>query len=873
MGNFSSKFAGLFKRKKETLAQPEAVRAPSPGKSEPSLRERMLSGPPVPPAVAGPMMPPPPSAPPPKVGTEKIGYAPAVGRPVTGQSAPVPPRPMPPPVPPPVPPPIPPPMPVPKPPVPPVSGPAPLPPPLPTRSAQLGDRASVPKQFTGQPSAEEPTFVPAQREGVAGGKMWVEDAPGAEKVRPPWMSGGRKTQSLKSQPPRPSVPAPAQTKAPSQPPPWVAQPEFSLPPAQPPTNVTPPPAAPAHVMPPKPPVAGPAELSGGQQRPPGDQIPFVPKAPTQFQFRELPVLDAGAESSEVLPHAPVHQPPPANRPPEASGRPVPPKTDYAAPKPVPVIRPSAPAPPVVAPFVPPAPVAAPATPASPMAAPVVPPSPKPAAPVPPQRHAGPQGPVPRTREPVPPAALPLPVVAPQVAKLAPAAAPAPPPAGQGPVVQAARPVQAKAAAPKPATGGPAGQVPVQGPRPTRASTTKGIGQPIGQQMRGIVVPAGVDGPTSLAARRRGSRLWSSLFIFVLVAAAGAAGYFYWLQTRETKLVCQPMLEGYRLSNTAYLMNPIVAEIERLHQSYLERLAPLRQEQGRHEQSVAAAEKLAKDAEAQVAAAKQALAALEVKHKQEAVGMNAQGQEQFEARFKALEAELATTRQNFQKAIAERARSIKIDFGEDPSETEPDIVVSRFRTGLYGAGPGVDRKAEQAWAENQLAQWRTYFEYWKSQRVALQEEFKGSQGQLGNVLERQKAEVEKAREAITKAEQQLRATQEAAASARKALGSGGFDPKAVEAELFVQMDAVPEKFKLAESSERIEGRFVFSRLEDNANVRPGKYVVFFKAWKGDQEYWAFAEADVVHLQVMNVRVFPENLLEKRRMLIEGKFEGQ
>lgn len=381
----------------------------------------------------------------------------------------------------------------------------------------------------------------------------------------------------------------------------------------------------------------------------------------------------------------------------------------------------------------------------------------------------------------------------------------------------------------------------------------------------------VDSPTSLASRRRGSRLWASLFVFVLLAAAGAAGYFYWLQTRETRLVCQPMLEGYRLSNTAYIMNPIVAEIERLHQSYLERLAPLRQEHGRHEQAVAAAEKLAKDAEGQVAAAKQALAALEVKHKQEAIGMNAQGQQQFEARFKALEAELATTRQNFQRAIAERAKSIKIDFSEDPSETEPDIVVSRFRTGLYGAGPGVDRKGEQAWAENQLAQWRTYFEYWKSQRAALQDEFKGSQGQLGNILERQKAEADQAREAITKAEQQLKATQEAAAAARKALESGGFDPKGVEAELIVQLDALPEKFKLAESGERVDGRFIFSRIEDNPNLKPGKYVVFFKAWREDQEYWAFAEAEVVSMQTVSMRVFPENLLEKRRMLLDGKFD--
>jgi len=260
-------------------------------------------------------------------------------------------------------------------------------------------------------------------------------------------------------------------------------------------------------------------------------------------------------------------------------------------------------------------------------------------------------------------------------------------------------------------------------------------------MRGIVPQGAIEAPTSLAARRRGSRVWSSLFLLVLLGAIGAAGYFYWRQTRETRLVCQPMLDGYRLAKTAYLMNPLVAEVERLHQRYLEQLAPLQQEQARREQAVAAADKIAKEAEAPVAAAKQALAALEMKHKQEAVGINSQGQEQFEARFKVLEGELASTRQNFQRAIGERARRIKIDFSEDPAETEPDIVVSRFRTGLYGAGAGVDRKAEQAWAEEQLSQWRTYFDYWKSQRAALQEEFKGSQGQFGNILERQKAEAE------------------------------------------------------------------------------------------------------------------------------------
>ena len=432
------------------------------------------------------------------------------------------------------------------------------------------------------------------------------------------------------------------------------------------------------------------------------------------------------------------------------------------------------------------------------------------------------------------------------------------------------PAKPDAASPSGTGVAPAAVAPMRGGRPV---ATKAPRQSAAVQMRGIIPQGGAEAPTSLAARRRGSRVWSSLFLFVLLGAAGAGGYFYWMQMRETRLVCQPMLDGYRFSKTAYLMNPLVAEVERLHQRYLEQLAPLRQEQARRQNAVAAAEKVAREAEAPVAAAKQALAALEAKHKQEAVGINAQGQEQFETRFKALETELASTRQNFQRAIAEKARRIKIQFSEDPGETEPDIVVSRFRTGLYGAGAGVDRKAEQAWAEEQLSQWRNYFEYWKSQRTALQEEFNGSQGQFGNILERQKAELEQARAAVAKAEQQLKATQDAAETARKALGAGGFDPKSVEAELFAQMDALPEKFKLAESGERADGRFVFSKLQLNPNTPPGKYVVFFRAWKDDKEYWAFNAAELVRLQETSVRVFQECLLDKRRMLLEGKFDAQ
>lgn len=871
MGNFSSRLANLFGGKKNP-DEPGAVRAPSPGKGTPSLRDQMIASPPPapPPVVSGAPVPVPPPLPRReggKAGTEKIDYASAVRRQAHGGVGagprPVPPLP-----------PMPaqgmmrPAVPVPPPPVAPgVSAQAPK---IPGAPAVFGvpPVPSVPPLPSGSGVVPQPVAPPRPIAGVAAqafspgigpvSKAPTEEVGGGEKVRPPWMSGGRKTQTLKPLPPREPR---AASDAPhlAHPPAWVAGPSAPprpapMAPAAPapapisgPAMVPPAvrrPAGPAPVVSPTPPVSAgslPAQSADVEARLPGPfapapspvpeaspqpvatpmgspqpQGPAVAKVPPNFRFRELPVLDAGVGETGEAPPVAV----PATRP---SPAPVPPPRMAGAPVPV--------APPLPATVVP-------AGPAAPSA-------------------VGLAG-----KPPVPP--------------------PMPAPPKAGPPLQAAVVVAAKATdAVSGAGAAPGTALPSQAPVPSGsvagpavprrvpaagAATVKGIGQPIVASAQGAA-------PASLAARRRGSRLWSSLFLLVLLGAGAAAAYFYWMQTRETRLVCQPMLDGYKVSDSAYLMNPLVAEVERLHQRYLEQLEPLRQEQARREQAVAAAERMAKEAEAPVAAAKQAFAALEVKHKQEAVGINAQSQEQFEARFKALEAELASTRQNFQRAIADRAQRIKIDFAEDPAETEPDIVVSRFRTGLYGAGAGVDRKAEQAWAEEQLSQWRGYFEYWKSQRVALQEEFRLSQGQFGGIIEKQKAEVEKARAAMAKAEQQLKAAQDAADAARKAMGAGGFDPKKIEAELVAQMDALPEKFRLVESAARSDGKYVFAKLDENASVSPGKYVVFFRAWKDEKEYWAFSEADVVRLQETSMRVFPESLLEKRRMLLEGKFDPE
>lgn len=687
---------------------------------------------------------------------------------------------------------------------------------------------------------------------VGGVKAFEEASSGGEKVRPPWMSGGRKTQTLKPLPPREARPASGPVQ-PSHPPKWIAghptvtpsPPPMPVPSAQMPMSgpsreAGPPelpkamgsPVAPSteSKVGPSAPMAPPAATGMPRQGPPAAKIP------QNFSFRELPVLDSGSEPPAVA--SPVVAPVSAPQPAKSSQGPV---RSQAVVPPLPVVPPMAVAPPM---------------------------------PVAPPRPVGPPSAVPRGVM-QPPMPGPLPAVVPPVAA-APIDTPVPAkttevvPGGGG----APRGVALAGNAPGASGVGPATGRKTPGGVGGGAALRKGIGLPIaGPQQQGAPAQGAAVAPASLAARRRGSRLWSSLFLLVLLGAGGVAAYFYWTQTRETRLVCQPMLDGYKISETAYLMNPLVAEVERLHQRYQEQLEPLRTEQARREQAVAAAEKAAKEAEAPVAAAKQALAALEMKHKQEAVGLNAQGQEQFEARFKALEAELANTRQSFQRAIADRAGRIKIEFAEDPAETEPDIVVSRFRTGLYGAGVGVDRKAEQAWAEEQLGQWRGYFEYWKSQRTKLQEEFRASQGQFGGILDKQKAEVEKARAAIAKTEQQLKVAQDAAEAARKAMGAGGFDPKSIEAELFAQMDALPEKFKLAESGARADGKFVFSKLDQNPNTPPQKYVVFFRAWNNEKEYWAFAEAEVVRLQEVVMRVFPESLMEKRRMLLEGKFEPE
>lgn len=363
-----------------------------------------------------------------------------------------------------------------------------------------------------------------------------------------------------------------------------------------------------------------------------------------------------------------------------------------------------------------------------------------------------------------------------------------------------------------------------------------------------------------------------LLSLVVLGAAGAGGYFYWFQSRETRVVCHVALEGYEVSDSAYLMNPLIAEIERLYQQYTEQREPLLKDRTVRQDAVAAAEKGAQEVDARLAAAQQNLAAVEARQKQEVSGKNNVAQEEFEARFKALDAELARTREDFHRAIGERAKKIQIQFSEDAADNEPDLVVSRFRTGLYGAGVGVDRKAEQSWAEEQLGHWRKYYEFWQTQRASLQEQFKQTQGQMSGVLERQKAELEQARAAVAEVEKQVMTARAGVEAARKTVDESKHDPKAAETALLAQMDELPEKFKLAAGRRREDGAFVFDHLDTNPNVPQGRYVVFVRARKGEEEYWGFLNTEVLPFEETTVRMFPDHLLNKRRMLVEGKFEN-
>lgn len=328
-----------------------------------------------------------------------------------------------------------------------------------------------------------------------------------------------------------------------------------------------------------------------------------------------------------------------------------------------------------------------------------------------------------------------------------------------------------------------------------------------------------------------------LLLLILVGV----GVSFWLlkPKGEMDLVCYLTAPNFEIDGTAYLVRPLVSEIQLIQERYekaknnaqdnvkkaddlLEKEADLIE--GRLKSLEKKVNKLKEQRDTLRAEIEQVLNKRRKKVNQIWEDANSNQEDDYDAKLK-----------NFKNSIAKRAQDLKLNWPEKFDVEAPDVYVSAFRLGLYRARSGsVDKTKELAWAESKLKEWRDYV----AELDAQQLEVKGKAFDVQFEAETAIAELE---QRLGKLNEEIAKEETSLAEAGDSIKKDEEKPTTPEANLASseikfkkELKALPEKFRVATGS-RDQERVYFENLGNHA--RPGDYEIWARAKKDGKLYWA------------------------------------
>jgi hypothetical protein len=232
-----------------------------------------------------------------------------------------------------------------------------------------------------------------------------------------------------------------------------------------------------------------------------------------------------------------------------------------------------------------------------------------------------------------------------------------------------------------------------------------------------------------------------------------------------------------------------------------------------------------------------------------------------------DAEYASRMDQLKHAIADRAKSLKLNYQPDATYNSPEVWANAYRLALYQVPAGVDGVKEHAWLSDQMKQWRDFQKSMDDRTEQLRE--KAAQIKLGPAPRiadlnskidglQQRIDATEAEEVPLKAELQTAQDDLVQAQASDA----GLDDK-----YYKQLDSLPGEAVIKRIDLKTNGRFTW--VDDNVFVEAEKdhfYYLFARATRADgRQYWALARIDVQQNAICPVLFEPASFISTKAIL--------
>ncbi len=376
-------------------------------------------------------------------------------------------------------------------------------------------------------------------------------------------------------------------------------------------------------------------------------------------------------------------------------------------------------------------------------------------------------------------------------------------------------------------------------------------------------------PLTRAQRAKRRQTFDTVFFYLILLASGVGLYFGGLYfSRETRMEGQIIPPaGMPLNNEVWLVNDFRSLTSGIAEDLAAERSPLLQEVQerqdhvqRAQADIALREERVRLLQGQIQSAKDEAENL-VKQARDAT------QQLWDGPGAAMDADYEAHLDQFQRAVAERAKSLKLHYVPDDSYRSPEVWANAYRLALYEVPPGVDGAKERVWLDTLLRQWRDFLKTMDAKKEELRE--KAAQiktapaSKLTDLNARidelqHRIEVTQAEEEPVKAELQQAQSDLAQAQAAEA----GLDDK-----YYKQLNVLPEENIVKHIPVDSRGRFTW--IEDSPYAEGEKehrYWIFIRATRADgRQYWSMVHFSIAKNETLGMIIDPESFISTKAIL--------
>jgi hypothetical protein len=234
----------------------------------------------------------------------------------------------------------------------------------------------------------------------------------------------------------------------------------------------------------------------------------------------------------------------------------------------------------------------------------------------------------------------------------------------------------------------------------------------------------------------------------------------------------------------------------------------------------------------------------------------------------LDAEYDQKLNDLQKAISDRAKSLKLDYQPDDTYHSPEVWANAYRLALYGVINGVDSAKELQWLGDQMKQWRDFLKTLDDRKEQLREQAAQITLAPAAKIADLNAKLEELQNRVDSTETEEDPIKSELQQAQIDLAQAQASDAGLDDKYYKQLDALPGENISKRIPLRANGRFTW--LEEEGSFAEGEkehhYWIFVRATRSDgRQYWALGRFTIQKDHKVNLLIEPDSFVSTKAIL--------